>query len=208
MEHSRFSVISLINITSFDNGTVSEVYSYDAVGNMLAKKTADADISMRYNAGNQLVDMSNGKVNITYSYDKNGNMTSKSLGDEKDTYSYNVQNNLVAYNGYDGYMQSYKYSALGMMYEKTSSGNDDRVLLESVVTDGAELPTTDKNSEEGDSDGDDHQRTTYYTYDALLDFYQVLTETTGDETIACKHEQQNSNPLHELYHSTCSGFVV
>ena len=166
-------------LTSFENSNgYSEQYTYDAVGNMLTKQVGDSKVKMTYNAANQMTAMSGEGGKISYTYDKNGNLTSKQLGGKKDTYEYDVQDNLTAYNGYDGYRQSYSYNALGEMYEKLTSGNAERTLLEEVI--GENKPLTENN-------GAEEWETTKYIYDSAMSVPQVLTETTNEETITYEY---------------------
>jgi len=157
----------------------SESYSYDPAGNMMKKSIGGVDISMTYNAANQLKSMESTKGKIDYSYDQNGNLASKAMGEKTDTYSYDAMDQLTAYKGYDGYQQRYTYNAQGMMSAKESKGNSSRYTLEEIVS-GKAMPS----DEDDDPDPADEWVKTSYIYDITMPYYEVLTEETDGVTKA------------------------
>ena len=157
----------------------SESYAYDPAGNMTQKSIGGVDISMTYNAANQLKSLESAKGKINYSYDKNGNLTSKVMGEKTDTYSYDAMDQLTAYTGYDGYQQRYTYNAQGMMSAKESKGNSSRYTLEEIV-EGKAMPS----DEDDDPDPANEWVKTSYIYDITMPYYEVLTEETNGVTKA------------------------
>ena len=157
----------------------SESYAYDPAGNMTQKSIGGVDISMTYNAANQLKSLESAKGKIDYSYDKNGSLTSKAMGEKTDTYSYDVMDQLTAYTGYDGYQQRYTYNAQGMMSARESKGNANRLALEEIV-EGKE----ESSSDDDDPDPADEWVKTSYIYDITMPYYEVLTEEMDGVTTA------------------------
>lgn len=142
---------------------------------------------MKYNQGNQLMEMAVGKDKISYSYDLNGSMIRKVLNSQKygtltDTYTYDVLDQFTGYYGYDGYTQILTYDANGMRLSKKEKGNTNRSTLEELLRGNIPgLPEVVEPAEETIEEGYEWA-TTKYLYDITQEYYQVIQETTTTES--------------------------
>ena len=174
---SEYAYDALNRVSAYTNGSQSESYSYDAVGNMLEKLANGTAITMTYDAANRMTGMSSENGSISYTYSANGDLISKAMGGLRDTYTYDAAGNLTQYSGYDGYEVNYTYSALNLLTEKVSKGSSDRATLEEIVS-GKGSANTAAGKE---------TVTTRYTYDILQTYANVLTETANGETTSYEY---------------------
>ena len=121
-----YSYDNLDRLTNYEQGTlnsahtaitgtptVSQSWTYDALGNQLAVTTNGIETSNTVNDQNQLTE--NGSSSLAY--DKNGNMTTDQNGN---TYVYNAWNQLVAVkNSSDTTIAGYTYNAAGERVTET-----------------------------------------------------------------------------------------
>ena len=195
---SQYGYDALGQLVSFRQSTgYGEQYTYDAAGNMTRKvifpeqtagqkKSQPVNIKMKYNPGNQLMEMAVGKDIISYSYDPNGSMVQKVLTSQKygtltDEYTYDVLDQFTGYYGYDGYTQILAYDANGMRLSKKEKGNTNRSTLEELLRGNIPgLPEIIEPMGETVEDGYEWA-TTEYLYDITQEYYQVIHETTTNE---------------------------
>lgn len=189
---SNYTYDALGQLIAFAQSTgYGERYTYDAAGNMIQKvitpenKKGTVTLKMKYNEGNQLIEMLNGRDRISYSYDLNGSIVQKTLNSQKygilmDSYTYDVMDHLTGYTGYDGYTQAFTYDADGMRLKKQEDGNSNRSTLEELLRGNIEgLPEI---VEPGSVEEDYEWATIEYLYDITEEYYQVLQETTIKES--------------------------
>jgi RHS repeat-associated protein len=92
--------------------SVTELYSYDPVGNRLSSHISS---TYAYNAANRLLS----DDTYTYEYDANGSLVSKAIRNKATTYTYDARNRLVKVTEPDGKtFYEFKYDALGRRIEK------------------------------------------------------------------------------------------
>ncbi len=145
------------------NADMAIAYTYDAVGNRLAKSVADISgvttTAYTYDNNDRLLeeqtvfdDLSGAPANQTsvktYTYDPNGNMLTRSLPAAADRYTYDYRNRLAAADNRteDTSDVTFEYDADGMRTGKTVAGEDStryvvdknrrypQVLIETTIT--------------------------------------------------------------------------
>ncbi len=129
------NIYELLSVTQ--NGSTTESYTYDPVGNRL---TSLGSASWSYNTSNEL----NSRPSDTYTYDANGNTTTKTDSTGTTIYSWDFENRLtsVTLPGSGGTV-SYRYDPFGRrIYKSSSSGTsiyayDGDNLIEETNSSGA-----------------------------------------------------------------------
>lgn len=111
---SSFSYDPTYQLTQVTQGSTTETYSYDLVGNRLSSLGVS---SYSYNASNELTS----KGAATYTYDSNGNMLTKTDSTGTTTYTWDFENRLasVALPGSGGTV-TFKYDPFGRRAQKSS----------------------------------------------------------------------------------------
>ncbi len=104
-------------------------YTYDAVGNRLARANAIGITSYTYNANDQLLTETNPLYSRTYGYDKNGNTTSRTTGSDTDLYGYDCENRLIGAQTAAGVL-SYRYDVGGNRVRATVNGDETGYLVD------------------------------------------------------------------------------
>lgn len=95
---AEFAYDVLGRLTTYKEGTVTESYGYDALGNRTVKQVNGVEqATYQYNAFNQLVSYTEGGLQYSYGYDKRGNLTEEKRGDR--------------------ILRQYLYDATGRMYQ-------------------------------------------------------------------------------------------
>ncbi len=97
------------------NGTTSETYTYDAVGNRLSSLGVP---SYLYNNSNELTSI--GKT--TFSYDANGNTLSKATPSGTTSYAWDFENRLTSVSLPNGSVVHYKYDPFGRRVFSDATG--------------------------------------------------------------------------------------
>jgi YD repeat-containing protein len=109
------SIYELLSLTQ--NGSTTESYTYDPVGNLLSNLSGSG---WSYNTSNGL----NSRPSYAYTYDYNGNTTSKTDSTGTTTYTWDFENRLtsVTLPGSGGSV-TFKYDPFGRrIYKSSSSG--------------------------------------------------------------------------------------
>jgi RHS repeat-associated protein len=117
------------------NGTTSESYSYDAVGNRLTS----AGSSFNYNSSNELVSFTNSSGGDSYLFDADGNPTAKIESVGTTSYSWDFENRLVQVvvpgtNRNPATTVTFRYDPFGRRIQKLSPG-----ATSNYIYDGANL---------------------------------------------------------------------
>jgi len=92
-------------------GSVSEAYSYDAVGNRLSTAV---DTGWNYNSSNELT----ARPGLSYTYDNNGNMLTRSDGTQ---FTWDIENRLTQVTQPGGGTVTFQYDPFGRRVQKASA---------------------------------------------------------------------------------------
>ena len=83
------------SVTASQN-VLSESFSYDSEGNMIARKTPLGLLQYKYDSENRLVSVGQGSsAGVSVLYDKNGNMTRKISANSNSAFEYNGENRMT-----------------------------------------------------------------------------------------------------------------
>ncbi len=94
---TSYSYESLFGVTKVTYPDTSEdIFSYDAVGNLLQKTTANGTTTFTYDAVNQLTGIYYGQSQVTIAYDVNGNRAFMTDPEGTTTYVYDNRNQLLS----------------------------------------------------------------------------------------------------------------
>jgi uncharacterized protein RhaS with RHS repeats len=97
-------------LTSMNNGTANENYTFDSVGNRTSSQRSST-------YGYQPFNRVTSKQTASYVYDSNGNMTSKSEGSNRWRYLWDYENRMTSASNKKQMVQ-YRYDALGRRIQR------------------------------------------------------------------------------------------
>jgi len=122
-------------------GTTSTTYTYDSVGNRLAKEACSGDPAVcgtttyDYNANNQLLSETAPDDATSYFYDTNGSLAEKDVDDgggvQVTTYTYDARNRMIGAETPDDDL-AFAYDVDGIRVAKTVNGTVTNFLIDKV----------------------------------------------------------------------------
>ena len=110
-------------LTTYSDGENTETYTYDALGNRIAKHLNGSPAAVyQYNAFSQLTAVTQGEDVYSYRYDRRGNLTEERHGDHVlKNYVYDTANRMISgTNLVTGRKSEYTYNGLLARVKKTS----------------------------------------------------------------------------------------